>query len=191
MIDHFVQPLHTGGQRFFAVLVKKELGIGQTRTHDTLVTANHGAGIRRADIADDQELVAQLSGCVQQGKVLLIGLHGENQALLWHVQEFFFKFANQHIRALNQTSDFIQQGVVVNRFNTPAYLGSRCRQLAHDFCTAFGKAGDDSTVFLQRCSVAVCMTKNHRVDHGFETVAMRGVAGLQSQRFNGHHTAAV
>ena len=58
VINHLVQPRHARGQRLLAVLVEEELGIGQARAHHALVAADHRAGVFRADVADDEELVA-------------------------------------------------------------------------------------------------------------------------------------
>ena len=60
VVDHFLQPLNPRGEGFFAVLVEKEFGISQARAHHALVSADHLAGVFRADVADDQKLVSQL-----------------------------------------------------------------------------------------------------------------------------------
>ena len=147
VVDHLVQPGHARLQRLLAVLVKEELGIGQARAHHALVAANHSAGIFRADVADHQELVGQLACGIEQRKVLLVGLHGQDQALLRHVQKL-----------LSQTRRSARWGArpepVTSSSKASSSIGSQpgprrlaaARQLAHDLGTALGKAGDHGTV---------------------------------------------
>ena len=109
VVDHLVQP---GNPRFeggAAVLVKEEFGIRKTRPDDTFVATDHGARIFGCDVAHHQEPVGQPPRRIQQGKVLLVGLHGEDQAFLWHGQELGVEFAHQHIGPLDQGGHFVQQ----------------------------------------------------------------------------------
>ena len=108
VVDHLVQQLDTARQRLLAVLVEEELGVGQARAHHTFIAADDGAGVVRADIADDQELVGQFARSVQQREVLLVGLHREDQAFLRHTEEFFLELADQHIGPLDQGGHFIE-----------------------------------------------------------------------------------
>ncbi|OIQ69216.1 hypothetical protein GALL_491860 [mine drainage metagenome] len=191
MIDHLVQPDNARFKRFFAVLVKEELGIAQARTHHALVAANDQAGIGRADVTDHQEFMGEFACRVQQRKVLLVGLHGQDQALLRHVQKLGFKLADQHIGALHQRGDFVQQGLVVNRLATTSHLGRRCGELAHDLGAALGKTGNHRAVLGQCVRVNIGLS-NH--DRGFERlkpVSLRGVAGGQAQHFHRHHRSAM
>ena len=109
VIDHFGQLRHAAFQRLPAVLVEEELGVGQARAHHALVAADHGARVGRRDVADDEELVRQLALRVQQRKVLLVRLHGQDQAFLRHVEEFLLEAAHQHVGALDQRRHFVQQ----------------------------------------------------------------------------------
>ena len=108
VVDHLAQAFHARGKRLFAVLVKEEFGVGQARAHHTFIAADDGAGVVRADVADDQELVGQLARSVQQREVLLVGLHREDQAFLRHAEEFFLEFAHQHIGPLDQGRHFVE-----------------------------------------------------------------------------------
>ena len=191
VINHLVQPRHARRQRFLAVLVKKELGIGQARAHHALIAANHGTRIVRRDVADDQKLVRQRALGIEQGEVFLVRLHRQNQAFLRHVQKLFFKRADQHIGPLDQRRHFVQQRIVVNRHHAAADFCRRFGQLAGDFGLAVGKAGDDRAVDFQRGGVAVGVGKHHRIDGGFKTVAVREVASAQAQHLDRHHRAAV
>ena len=192
VIDHLAQTFHTAFQCFFAVLVKEELGIRQTGAHHALIAADHGRWVCGADVADDEELVGQLAVGVQQGEVLLVGLHGQNQALLRHSQEFFFKFADQHVGALDQSGDFVQQGFIFNGAHAAANAFSRSLQLAHDVSTALGKAGNHCAFFTQLFGIAVCALDHHGLGLGFKTVAVGSVASGQAQRLHAdQHLGAV
>jgi len=84
VIHHLGQALHTGGQGLLAILVEEKLGIGQARAHNTLIAPDHRAGILGVDVAHHQKLVGELALGIEQGEVFLIGLHGQDQTLLWH-----------------------------------------------------------------------------------------------------------
>ena len=43
----------------------------------------------------------ELAACIEQREVFLVGLHREDEALLWHVEELFFKLAHQHVGAFD------------------------------------------------------------------------------------------
>ena len=122
VIDHLGQLRHTVGQRLLAVLVEEEFGVGQARAHHALVALDDGAGIVRGDVADDQELVRELALGIEQGKVFLVGLHGEDEAFLRHGQKFFFKLADEHVGALNQGGDFVQQRFIFDSYHPATHF---------------------------------------------------------------------
>ncbi len=122
VVHHFGQLRHAAGEGFFAVLVKEEFGIGQARAHHALVALDDGAGIVRGDVADDQELVRELALGVEQREVLLVGLHGEDQAFLRHGQKFFFKLADEHVGALDQGGDFVQQRFIFDSYHPATHF---------------------------------------------------------------------
>jgi len=191
VIDDFAQAFDTRGQCFFAVLVEEEFGIGQARAHDPLVATDHRAGVVGADVADHQELVGQLARGVEQGEVFLVGLHGQDEALLRHVEELLLEFADQHVGTLDQGSDFVEQGCVVNGAHTPAHLRRSGLELACNLGTTLDKAGDDCAVLRQGGGVMVGVLKHHRGHLGFKAVALGAVASSQAERFDGHHGAAM
>jgi hypothetical protein len=168
------------------------------RGRTTLVAADHGRSVLGLDVADDQELMSQLAIGVQQREVLLIGLHGQDQAFLGHGQEFLLEFADQHIGALDQGRHLVQQGRVVDGAHVAANaFGSRL-QLAGDIGTALGKAGDHGALFTQLLGIAVGVLDDHGVHSGFKAVTMRGGAGGQAQGLHAdqhlgamHHDQAV
>ena len=199
MINDLGQAFDARFERLFTVLVKEEFGVGQTRAYHALVATDHGGRIIGRDVADHQKLVRQLACGVQQRKVFLVRLHRENQALLRHVEELLFKFADQHIGALDQGGDFVQQSLVVNRteravrlsIHAVAGFGCSSLQLAHDLGASLGKAGDHGAVCFQDFVVLVGMRQHQRRDFGFKAVTLRAVAGCQAQRLDGHHHAAM
>ena len=190
VINHFVQAVDAGSQRLFTVLVKEEFGIGQPRPHHALVAANDGGGICRADVAHHQKLMRQLASSVEQREVFLIRLHGQDQAFLRHVEKFFFKAADQHVRTFDQGRDFVQQSVVVNRHHA-TYFCRGSGQLTRNVGLAFGKTGDHGTVFSQCRGVLISVRDHHRRDSGFKAMALRAVARFQAQRLQWNHRRTV
>ena len=179
MIDDLGQIEDARFERLLAVLVEEELGIGQARADDALVAADHGARVGRADVADDEELVGQLAGGVEQREVFLVGLHGQDQAFLRHGEEFFFELADQHVRAFDQRGHFVEQGIVVDRLATG--LGSSGLELAGDFGAALGEGGDHGAVAGQLGGVFVGIGKDDRIDGRFKAVAVRFATGVQAE----------
>ena len=115
VVDHLVEPGDTRLQRLLAVLVEEKLGVGQPRTHDTLVALDHRARIVGPDVADDEKLVRQCAGRVEQRKVLLVRLHRQDQALRRHGEELRLELAQHHVRPLDQRGHLVEQCVVVDR----------------------------------------------------------------------------
>ena len=108
-----------------------------------------------------------------------------------HVEELFFKRANQHIGALDQGRDFVEQGRIVNRFHTPADFGGCGGELTGNLSTALGEAGDDCTIFGERLCVHIRVRQHDGRHTGFKAVALCAVASGQAQGFDGHDGAAV
>ena len=152
VIDNLGEPLDPRFQRFFAILIKEELGIGQTRTHHALVAADHRARVVGRDVADHEKLVRQPALRVEQRKVFLVGLHGQDQAFLRHIEEFLLELADQHVGTLDQRRHLVEQRLVVDR-PEPGF-GRSGFQLPGDFGTAFGKRGDDRALFTQEGGIA-------------------------------------
>ena len=121
----------------------------------------------------------------------MIRLHGQNQTFLRYTQKFFFKLAHQHVRALDQRGDLIEQRVVVNRRDTAADVCGSSGQLANNLGAALGEAGNDCAVSGKRSGIAVGMLQHHRVKQRFKPVAVRGVAGLQAQGVDSHNVTAM
>ena len=189
VVDDLGQALHTRLQGLLAVLVIKELGIGQAGAHHALVTANNRAGVGRADVADHQEFVAQLARGVEQREVLLVGLHSQDQALLRHLQKFRLKAAGQHIRALHESGHLVQQRLVIHQLRAQSGCGRL--QLARNVGTAHFKAGNHRTVACQGGGVVVSVGKHHRGHGRLKAVALGSIACPQAQCGDRHHGVAM
>ena len=191
VIHHLRQSVHPRSQRLLTVLVEKELGVGQARTHHALVATNDRAGVFGPDVADHQELVCQLARGVQQRKIFLIGLHREDQALLGHIEKLLLEGAHEHVGPLDQRGDLIEQRVILNGAHAAAHLGRCARQLAGDFSLAGIKRCDHRALALHRRGIAVSVREHDGRALGFEAMALGGVAGGQAQHLHGHDRAAV
>ena len=187
VIHHLGQAADAAFECFFAILVEKEFGIRQAGVYHALVAVDDSAGVLRLDVADDQKLVGQFALRIQQREVFLVGLHGQNQAFLRHFQKLFLKLANQHMGALHQGSDFIQQGLIFNGANAAAHLLRGGLQLAGNFVASLVKAGNHGACFAQIPRIVVRIGQFNAVARGLKTVAACGAACLQAQSCNRHH----
>ena len=191
VIHDLAQTVHAGGERLFAVLVEEELGVGQTGAHHPLVAANHQAGVIGVDVAHHQELVGELAGGVQQREVLLVGLHGQDQALLRDVEELGLEFANQHMGALHQGCHLVQQGSIFDGFAVSTHFGCSSVQLANDVGAALCKAGNHRAIFGQSSGIGVGIGNHHGRHRSFKAMAFGLIAGVQSEGLHRHHIAAM
>ena len=89
--------------------LKEKPRIGQPRTHYALVALNDLLRISQLHVGDNQELIFQLSCAVEQREIFLIGLHGQNQALLRYRKKFCFELADVNGGPFNQRRDLIEQ----------------------------------------------------------------------------------
>ena len=191
VVDHAAQFFHARSQGLLAVLVEEELGVRQARAHHPLVAADHRARVGRADVGHDQELVGQLAGLIQQREIFLVRLHGQDQAFLRHAEKLLAETADQHVGALHQAGDLVQQGIVLHRLH-PAADFRRCgMELARDVGAARLEAGDHRALAFHLCRIAVGILEADRADGGFETVALGGTAGGQAEHAHRHHLGAM
>jgi hypothetical protein len=85
------------------------------------------AGAVGLDVGDDQEARAQLAVGVGQREVLLVGLHGQDQAFLRHGQEFFLELAFVDHRPFDQRGHFVEQRFGISTWSAPALASSAVR----------------------------------------------------------------
>jgi hypothetical protein len=86
---------------------------------------------------------------------------------------------------------FVEQGIILDGAHTAAHTFGRGCELADDLGPALGKAGDDGAIGTQAVGIGIGIGERHRVDAGFETVAMRVAPRLQAQRVDRHHVGAM
>ena len=184
MVDHLVQTGHARFECFLAILVKEKARIGQTRTHHPFVATNHRAAVGWVDIAHQQEVMTELALRIQQRKVFLVGLHGQDEAFLRHVQKDLIELTHHHRRALYQCRHLIQQRSILDDLDAAADRLCRGLQLARDFVAAFGKTGDHRTILAQALCIVVGVGDVDSRLARFKAMALRGASGLQTECFD-------
>ena len=100
----------TTRSRRAAILLVEEAGIGQARTHHPLVAVDDQGGIVDGHVRDDQELRQEPTAVVEEREVLLVGAHGEDEALLRHLQELGLEAAHVHRRPFDERGHFLEKG---------------------------------------------------------------------------------
>ena len=122
----------------------------------------------------------QLARRVEQGEVLLVRLHGENQAFLRDVQKLCFECTCQDVRPLDQGGHFVEQRSIVNNLHTTANARTGQRDLALDLVAPLGKPCRDRTITRQGCRIPVGVGKHDRRHNSFKTVAKRRPPGFEA-----------
>jgi hypothetical protein len=79
------------------------------------------------DVGDDQEARTQLAGGVGQREVLLVGLHGQDQAFLRHGQEFILELAFVDHRPFDQAVTSSSSASGISTWSAPALASSAVR----------------------------------------------------------------
>jgi hypothetical protein len=162
---------------------KKNLASAR-RGRTTRSLPDHGAGIGRVDVADHQKPVGHLPG-IEQRKVLLVGLHGEDQALLRAPRETAPRSCTDtaHWAARPAPSPRPAGPRRATPAAPPTFAAAAERALSHDLGLALGKAGDDGAVFRQRGRVLIGVFQVNWIGTGWLRNGGHGcVAGGQAQR---------
>ena len=131
------------------------------------------------DVADDEELFGQPALGIEQRKVLLVGLHRQDQALGRHGEELGVEAAQQHVGPLDQGGHFVEQRRIVDR--RQAFPCCGMLQLAQDLGVAVGKTGGHRALAFELLRVMVGVLQRHRFHQGLEPVAVRGASGRQPE----------
>ena len=71
----------------FSILVVEELGVGEARAQHSFVAVDDRRRILGIKVAHQQEPVPEPPRLVCEREILLVPLHGENQALLRYIEE--------------------------------------------------------------------------------------------------------
>jgi hypothetical protein len=146
-------------------------------------------GIGRADVADDEELVGELSRGVEQRKILLVGLHGQDQAFLRHIEEFLFEGTNQHVGPFDQCGDFVEQGLIID--GREAFLRGGGLELLLDLGAARSEAGDHGAFAFELLRVGIRILDRYDRIRGLEAVALGLAAGHESEYRDRHDIGAM
>ncbi|CFL86638.1 Uncharacterised protein [Bordetella pertussis] len=191
VVDDAAQLLDARGQRGLAVGLEEELGVGQARTHHALVAFDDVGRVGHLHVADDQEAVRQLAaGRVEQREVLLVQPHGQDQALLRHLQELFLELPDIDRGVFDQGGHFVQQG---RDFGVVAQRGAQPLRVLVEQARNLGAArlerGNDAAALGQ---VGLVALGRGELDGAvaLEAVPLRGAAGLQAQRRDRHDVGA-
>ncbi|MNX84839.1 hypothetical protein D3C86_1166540 [compost metagenome] len=185
VVDHVAELRHARGQRLLAILVEEELGVRQARAHHALVAGDDRLGRLGGQVRHDQEAVAQVAGGVGQREILLVGLHGQDQAFLRHGQEGFLEVAGIDHRPLDQRVHFVQQGVRHDHL-----VGAGClEQGGADALAAVGIARHHAALVLQQRGV-FRRVRDLDAARRQEAVALRDIAGRQAEHGHRHDLGA-
>ncbi len=113
VIDDLLEQRNSLLQGLLAVLVIEEAGILQPRPHHALVAVDDVARIGELHVGDDEEFSGQLARAVEEREILLVLPHGEDEALLRHLQIHLVEFSRIDGRIFDQRGDLVEQGLVV------------------------------------------------------------------------------
>ena len=173
MVHHLAQPRNPRFQAFLAVLVVEKPRIVQPRPHHALVAADDVRRIGDLHVADDQEVVGEFAGAVEQRKVFLVLAHGQDQTFLRHFEEVRVECAYVYRRMFDQCGDFVEQvGVGAQRSLLLFRFGL---EQTVDGGAAFGEIGDDLARSFQNVFVVLGVGDGQGgLTH--EAVAARSVA---------------
>jgi hypothetical protein len=186
VIHHAGEPRDARGERRLAILVVEELGVGEPGAQHALVAADDAPGVARVQIGHEQEAVLQAGVVGGQREILLVALHGEDEAFLRNFQECFVEAARVDLRPFHERGHLIEEIV---RFDDAR---SRRRGLQHgdDTLTAIVESEHDLAVRLEGIGVGVggfdfdVLTRQ-------EAVSGRHATRLEAEHRNGHDLAAV
>ena len=109
---------------------------------------------------------------IEQRKVLLIGLHREDEAFGRDFEEFALELAQKDIGPLDQRRHLIEQCVVVNRSNPRPQRCCDRGQLPHHLQAAGRESGNDSALLGQLIGITVGVAQRDRIALRLEAVPM-------------------
>jgi hypothetical protein len=133
--------------------------------------------------------VGELSRGVEQRKILLVGLHGQDQAFLRHIEEFLFEGTNQHVGPFDQCGDFVEQGLIID--GREAFLRGGGLELLLDLGAARSEAGDHGAFAFELLRVGIRILDRYDRIRGLEAVALGLAAGHESEYRDRHDIGAM
>ena len=187
VINDAIQFFKATGERSFLVCFKEKFRVRQARANYAFIATNDVGRIGKLHVGHNQEAIGQLA-VVEQGKIFLIRLHGQNQAFLWNGKEACIKLCGIHRRMLNQGGDFIDQGFVVDELHVET---GRCFGELSSYHRAPGcKISDDFSTLRQHIGVLLSV-RNFDFATTHKAMPTRELTAFQSQDFARHDIRAV
>ena len=141
-------------------------------------------------VADDQKLWQQLSLPVEQREVLLVLLHGENEAFLRHGEEFLVEFGDVDGGILDQCRDLVEQPAALVQIQVPAEFRRAVQKLLLDRLPSLFAARNDLPFLFQLCLV-VRGAPDHELAPAHEAVTLCAVAAFLAEHCARHDTASI
>ncbi len=182
---------HAVGELCLLVGLEEKACVGQPRADHALIARDDVLRVGKAHVRNDQELVGELAGGVEQREILLILPHGQDQAFLRYAEKLGLEFPDVHGRQLDQSRDFVEQRRdVLFRSERSLERGGVLRELAADVVSALFEIGDDAAFMLEAGFIFVG-THQSNVLLALEAMAMSDAAGRQAERGNVEHLVAV
>ncbi len=164
-----------------AILVIEELRISQPCAHDPCVAGHDRLGIVGIDVRHQQEAVDQRTPLALEREVLLVLLHRQDQALLWHQQKFRIEVGRVHRGPFDERRDFVEQ--FLGRDDRGAEPCALACQLLLDARAACCERWNYLALVLHLLDVGVGRVQcDFALAH--EAMALRLSAGGQSQRMH-------
>ena len=166
------------------VLIIEELRIGQTSANHTGVAGtNSFAAVLGFNLRNQKEAVHKLLVLVSQGKVFLILLHCQNQALGGNRQEFFIKAGFVDNGPFCQSGNLIDEIIGHDDFGIKFFRSGL--KLANHLVLSLFERSDDLAFFFHLFGIFFCLFDGNRL-FNVEAVSHRFTAGLQTEQFNGN-----
>ena len=123
-------------------------------------------------------------------EILLGRLHGQDQALLRHLQVFLLEPAGEHVGPFDQGGHLVQQGGILDRLHAADPLRG-VGELADDLVAPLVEARHDGAFGLHLGLVTVGVPDRERPAGRLEAVALGLAPGRQTEHRNRHHFGTV
>ena len=188
VVHDMLQAGHAALERFLAVLFVEEFRIRQTGAHHAGVAGHDGvAAVLCLNMRDEGELIHELAVGGAHREILLIRLHGENQAFFRHRKELLFEFRHINHRPFGERRRFIDQ--VFGRNERTVVGLCSLFEFRDENRTAFGVIGDH----LRRLHFGFVSIRRRNFNGSMrmEAVSHRRTAGFKPEHRHGHHVRTV
>ncbi len=154
VIDHIGQSFDARFECLLAILVVEELGVRQPCPHHARIAFDDCGWIIGLEVRHQQETVEQLPMDILQREILLILLHGQDQALVRHGEKLAVEAGLQHDRPLDERGHLVEQRLRHERMRVDC--GRRLAQQVDDARAAPLERCDDLAFAFQLFGVGIC-----------------------------------